>query len=334
MIIKNACYIICIFFKVAKIFLKTEKIKLIFEFKKETNSKPLEAEVRLTDIKKEYPMSIQRHKMQDPDHFNWRTFFCPAFAGGLGATLCFPFEAIKKKCQTGQIRTVTDLGQLITRQPRELYRGCPAFAVSVTVATVSAMKFRDLLRDSPYYDSSSKAHEASTAVTAGILGAVVGSTPVENIILYQQKCQVGPLPAIKGMLRQRLTRPWVGLPELMAREGGFAGFMLFGVGAAREKVFEKTGNKGLAEIAGIGMGVVGATMTQPGDSTATFKQEQELMGRVTMSSRDAIKEMYRLGGLSRFFAGLGGRTFLFTGCAILIPRIEEKAQSIFQGSRI
>ena len=204
---------------------------------------------------------------------------------------------------------------------KNLYRGATAFAVSVTFATVTAMCFDRVLKTAPGYDHSSPAWNGVSAVTSGMLGAVVGSTPVENIILVQQLNKTSPTNAIRTMMKQGPTRLWVGLPELAVREGGFAGAMLWGVDAARAKVLSHTNSEPLAETAGVGIGLVGAAFTQPFDTLATIKQKSN----GSLSSTQAIRQIYATKGPLGFFSGLSQRAILFTGCAYTIPKIQRFA---------
>lgn len=239
----------------------------------------------------------------------WHVVFSAALGGSGGAFFNFPFEGLKKRIQTGQ---------QISLHLKELYRGATPFAVSVTIATVASMTFNDLLRKIPGYDYSSPVCNGASAITSGMLGALVGSTPVENVILTQQLKQMRPTQAIVTMVKERgLRRLWVGFPELALREAGFAGAMLWGVDAARAQVLSKTDSKPLAEAAALGVGVVGAVITHPFDTVATIKQKSD--GR--LSSRQAIEEIYRGYGLKGFFRGVSSRVVLFTGCAYTIPGI-------------
>lgn len=246
-----------------------------------------------------------------------------SLGGATGAIVCYPFEGLKKRLQSGQITSILEGARSTSRarsalHPSELYRGVTAFAVSVTLATTSAMLFNKVIKESPYYRHDSSLYECGSAVMSGMLGAIVGSTPVENIILVQQLQKTNPIGAIKYMLQQGITRPWVGLRELMMREAGFAFVMLYGAGAAQKAVFEKTHDGTLAFIATLSMGLAGAACTQPFDVLATLRQRSN--GTIPLHS--AIKTLTAEKGMSGLFRGLSQRALLFTGCATIIPHAE------------
>lgn len=247
---------------------------------------------------------------ETPSAKNWHIPFSAAIGGGTGGYLCYPFEGLKKKYQSGQ---------KISFHPLELYRGSSAFSMSVTTATVASMTFQHLLKSMPGYDHTSSTWEAASAVASGMLGACIGSTPVENIILTQQLNQTGPSQAVRILLKQGIARPWLGLPELMVREAGFAGTMLWAGKAARTKAYELTDSEMAASGAEIAAAVGGAIGTQPADTVATKKQH----ANGDFSSRQAIQAIYRESGMRGFFRGGSQRVFLFTGCAIIIPRMES-----------
>ncbi len=242
---------------------------------------------------------------------DWSVLLSAASGGATGAYVCFPFEAAKKMLQRGV--------PLPFNRPLEFYRGSTSFSVSVTAATVAAMTFRHGLQQLPGYDSTSTPWAAFSAVFGGMLGATVGSTPVENIILYQQAHKCGPKVAIRELFVQGLFRPWVGLPELMMREAGFAGTFMWGGRAASAKVKQHTDSALIGGATELVVSLLGATCTQPFDALATLRQRHD--GK--LSSLDAIRLLKKTKGFRGFFGGLSGRAFLFTGCAVIIPRVEE-----------
>lgn len=235
--------------------------------------------------------------------------------GAVGAYICFPFEGIKKRLQSGQ-RVQLNL--------RELFRGSTAFSGSVALNTLMAMAVKRSIECTPGYDRSSITHEAGSALGAGVVGAFVGSTPVENIILVQQLKKLGPIGAICHIFSQSITRLWVGFPELACREAGFAGCMLYFVDKAEKVIQKRTGSVALAQLGGFGVGIFGAIATQPFDMIATIKQKSE----GTIRSRDAIRDTYREQGLLALWRGGGPRVVLFSGCAYIIPKVEDVVYNI------
>lgn len=246
-----------------------------------------------------------------------------SFGGAIGAGICYPWEGLKKRVQSGQI-VILKPAEFFKRSsalhPLELYRGSTSFMASVTIATTTAMLFNRAFK---LHGLAALAGDDITALLSGMLGAIVGSTPVENIILTQQLNKVGPFKAWRIMLNQGLTRPWVGVRELAMREAGFAYVMLRGASAVEEAVFKKTQNDTWAFLASLGMGALGATATQPFDVIATYRQHSH--GTIPLTT--AIKQIAKAQGLRGFLKGLEHRLFLFTGCALIIPRAEKSIAS-------
>jgi hypothetical protein len=249
----------------------------------------------------------------------WHPFVSSAGGGAIGGLLCYPPEGMKKRAQTGQA---------ITLYPRDLYRGSGAFATSVMIASVTQMSFFNAFQNLPGYDKESPTWNASAAVLSGMLGATVGSTPVENIILTQQLNKTNPLAAISIMLKQGITRPWVGLPQLMMREAGFGLTMLWGARAAYDAVYQATDNKSYAYAGQLGAALAGAALTQPFDTTATYRQRRD--GKISFV--DTVKSIKNESGYGGLFKGLKHRSILFTGCALAIPIAEEKIRGLLQGN--
>lgn len=266
------------------------------------------------------------------DHNSWQTVTSSIVGGAAGGFLFFPAEGLKKRLQSDKLHAA-DFRNLSTgnlRQalhPRELFRGSSAFATSVMVATVTSMAFNRAIKELSFYDDSSSAHRLVAAFASGALGAIVGSTPVENTILTQQSIKKGPIPAVQHMLKQGISRPWVGVCELMARESIFAGVMLFGAPAARNYIKEKTNSDVQAELGAVGVGVIGALASHPFDTTATYRQSQD--GQIPL--RQAVENIYKKSGIQGFYKGGACRVILFTGCAISIPKISKIVENVLNG---
>jgi hypothetical protein len=247
-----------------------------------------------------------------------------AVGGYMGGYLSFPFEGIKKRLQRGELLS-SDFyrfqnGKLLKAlHPLELYRGSTAFANSVMIASFTSITVKNYLKNIPSYDENSTAWSIGTAVGSGMLGSIVGSTPVENTLFIQQEKNVGPFKAIQIMLNQGFTRPWVGARELMFREGGFAGVMLWGGPAANKFVKDLTGNDKLAFIGELFAGAAGALLTHPADCVATYRQKFD--GKVPLL--EGVKLLHKRGGIKAFYEGAGSRIALFTICAVTIPRFVD-----------
>ena len=268
-------------------------------------------------------MAVDGVSAKAANGFDPYTLISAPLGGAVGGLSCYPFESIKKRVERGEKLEWKHF------HPEELYRGATSFATSVAIATLGQMTARRLIQSLPSYDSNKWQHAATSALAAGVVGAFVGSTPVENTILVQQVHQVGPKEAIKIMLRQGITRPWVGFPELAGREAIFALTMLFGTKKAEEVVQEKTGNEKLAFVAGLGAGVLGAVVSQPFDMLAT--QRQKVDGKI--SSLDAVRRLFIEQGAKSFFTGLRARVFLFVGCAMMIPPAEARVAQLMKDAR-
>ncbi|HTM63180.1 MAG TPA: MC/SLC25 family protein [Gammaproteobacteria bacterium] len=226
-----------------------------------------------------------------------------ALGGATGGYVCFPFEGLKKRIQTKQP---------ISFNPKELFRGSTAFSGSVMLATFSQMGFYDLFKQIPGYNPESKIWNTNLAIASGMLGAVVASAPVENVILTQQLNKTNPINAIKIMFKDSLLRPWTGVAPLMYREAGFGLTMLYGAEEAYRIAHNMTGSVSLGIMAQIAAGMGGAIITQPGDTIATRMQKH---GDTLSQAVSNVKKE----GFKGFFKGGSQRLFLFTGCATIIP---------------
>lgn len=232
-----------------------------------------------------------------------------AAAGWAGGWICFAAEGLKKRAQT--------TGVLAKHfHPSELFRGSTAFATAVMVASASSMTFNTALKQLPFYDSSSTRCSIATAVSSGMLGAIVGSTPVENLILIQQTHKTSPIKAAQMMFSQGIARPFVGMRELMLREAGFALVMLYGGPKFSEIAFKKTQDRKIAFGASLVAGMGGAIITHPWDTISTYRQK--LDGKISLTQ--AIKDIYASYGPKGYMKGVGPRIVLFTGCSIIIPK--------------
>lgn len=239
--------------------------------------------------------------------------------GAIGAGICYPWEGLKKRVQSGQtviLKPAEFFKRSSALHPLELYRGSSSFMASVTIATTTSMLFNRALK---LHGLTALVGDDITALLSGMLGAVVGSTPVENVILTQQLNKVGPFQAWRIMLNQGITRPWVGVRELAMREAGFAYVMLRGASAVEEAVFNQTKNDKLAFLASLAVGACGATATQPFDVVATYRQHSH--GTIPLMA--AIKQIVKKQGPLGLLKGLEHRLFLFTGCALIIPKAEK-----------
>jgi len=262
----------------------------------------------------------------------WNVPLSAGIGGCIGGYICYPAEAIKKKLQTKQVIWLTS--QPVQKNLYELSRGSTSFAASVTSATVFSMTARHLIQQLPGYDSNSTGWQAASAFGGGAVGAIFGSTPVENIILTQQLNKSGPWGTICKLRSEGIARFWVGLPEIAVREAGFAGIMLWGAGAAKKLVLEKTKNESYSQAAEIAVCVAGAALTQPADTIATRKQEAMNKEGRPLPSLEAIRSIYKDGGVKGFFRGLSGRAVLFTGCALIIPSVEKRVKNFINTGSI
>jgi len=245
-----------------------------------------------------------------------------ATSGSIAGTTCFIFEGLKKRCQRREI-VPSDFFKLhngrlfAVLHPREAFRGVTSFATSVALNAAAGMTSTNYLRKMSCYDSSLESHKLTTAVAGGMIGAVVASTPVENTIVVQQEHKMKPIEAWKYMFKQGIGRPWVGVRELMMREAGFIGSVLYFGPKVRKEIVEKTNNQTLAEIGAIGVGATFATLTHPADTLATWRQKKE--GKLSFIG--GVKDLHALGGTGAFFRGVGARIWLFTGCFLILENL-------------
>ena len=247
-----------------------------------------------------------------------------ASSGFIAGTACFIFEGLKKRGQRGEIK-FSDFYNLKNEvlfkvlHPREAFRGVSSFAGAVALNASAGMTCTKYLRDLPVYDSSVEKHKLVTAVVGGMFGAIF-STCAENTIVVQQEHKMKPLEAWRYMIKQGPTRPFVGLRELMMREAGFIGSILYFGPRARELVLEKTDSQALALLSAIGVGATFAVATHPADTTATWRQKKE--GKLTLIG--GVKDLYGQHGARTFFRGVGARVFLFTGCFLILESLPKE----------
>lgn len=256
-----------------------------------------------------------------------------ASSGALAGYTCFPFEGLKKRYQRKELQSSDFFnlknGRLLNAlRPPELYRGAVSFTSAVAINAGTGLTIAGLLKKLPFYDSEKETHVFATDMLGAAAGAIVASTPVENTIVIQQSLKVGPIQAWKYMLSQGITRPWVGVAELITREIGFVGCTILYFGPKiRDHVQEKTNNAMLATLSYAGTGVVFAVLTHPADTLATWRQKRD--GKITVI--EGIKELHSSGGAKAFFRGVLPRIFLFTGCFSIIetvPRLIHKKMEI------
>lgn len=253
-----------------------------------------------------------------------------ASSGALAGYTCFPFEGLKKRYQRKELQPSDFFnwknGKLLNAlRPPELYRGALSFTSAVAINAGTGLTIAGLLKKLPFYDSKKETHVFGTDMLGAAAGAIVASTPVENTIVVQQSLKVGPIQAWKHMLNQGITRPWVGVGELITREIGFVGCTILYFGPkVRDHVQEKTNNTMLATLSYAGVGVSFAILTHPADTLATWRQKRD--GKISVM--EGIQELRASGGAKAFFRGVFPRICLFTGCFSIIetvPRlIDEK----------
>lgn len=247
-----------------------------------------------------------------------------ASSGAVAGLICFFFEGLKKRLQRGEIAksdffNLNNGKVLRVLHPREAFRGATAFSMAVALNSAVGLTFTKYLRSHPLYNDSEQ-HQMSTAILGGMLGACVASTPVENTIVVQQESGKGPLAAWEHMLKQGVSRPLVGVRELMVREAGFIGSVMYFGPKTREVVVEKTHNQALGTLATIGVGAAGSLLTHPFDTVATWRQKQE--GKASISG--ACQELYRRGGVKAFYRGSWARIALFSGCLLTLDYLPSR----------
>jgi hypothetical protein len=260
-----------------------------------------------------------------------------AGSGSFAGATCFIFEGLKKRFQRGELLR-KDFFELHNGNlwrvlhPKEAFRGATSFSISVALNAAAGLTFSKFIRSRSFYDDSLESHKLITAIAGGMIGAVVASTPVENTIVVQQEHKIKPIQAWRYMLKQGLRRPWVGVRELMMREAGFIGSVLYFGPKVREIIIEKTNNQALAMLGSIGVGATFATLTHPADTLATWRQKKE--GKLSLIG--GIKELYALAGTGAFFRGVGARIWLFTGCFLILekvpPYVNKKIDEITKGA--
>jgi hypothetical protein len=230
-----------------------------------------------------------------------------ALAGAAAALVTFPFESAKKKFQSGQP---------IIWSLREFYRGCSAFVVSLTPTGAIQVASNILIKQKL---GEGRNAEITSGVAAGGLGAVA-STAVENVILRQQLQNTGPKQAINSLFAEGALRIWRGLALISGREAIFGFSYMWGSKEASKHAKENYGEQ-FALPAKIGVGIAGALISHPLDTTATVRQKHASY----LSTKDAAKQIMTESGLKGFYKGAVPRCLLFTGAMLT----SEKVLSVF-----
>lgn len=259
----------------------------------------------------------------------WYPMVSGVFSGTAGGYSCYMFEGWKKSKQAKL--DIPKIWQL-----KEVFRGANSFALTLGPVSMVQVVLYSWMKKNFLTEKSSSFQQNMVGIFSGSMGAFV-SAPVEHIIVTQRKQKVGPLDAIKYLIKKNAFYAWTGLPPLWFREAGFGFTMLVGAENS-EKYLKKTFNMNLEPLGSIGTGIIGATLTHPFDAIATKKQTSEN----PLSSIEAAKNIFKEEGSKGFTKGLGYRICLFTGCSIVIGKtnkyIQEKlsnnSSSFFSNKKI
>lgn len=269
------------------------------------------------------PAAAQTNTHQHESQAAWHAPVAGIIGGVTGGTLTYPFEGAKKRAQSRQLQPWQD--KTVYTNPfrfvRELYRGGSSFIFSLAPVSMLQVTINNRLNKaipenySPYWSY-------GAGVFSGAMGAFA-SAPIEHIILTQQKKKIGPIAAVRHLVNTGgITYPWTALRPLMVREAGFGFTMLMGAEAAGRYLSEKF-QRDLMMPAALLVGLFGAGITHPFDTTATKMQMSD--HRISMRSAARSIATSNLGWRG-FFAGYVFRAFLFTGCMISIGATERKVE--------
>jgi hypothetical protein len=258
----------------------------------------------------------------------WQALLSTGVGGYAGATTCFPFESIKKKLESGQLKTLFSRELFPELHPQEIMRGSVAFSLAVGSNAATMIVVNRLLHSLQGYDHNSKAQEIGAAVLSGGVASIF-STVVENTLMDQQLRGVSLQRSVSSLGKQGTTRFYIGFPELFLRECGFGTFMIVIMPTATKKVRDLTHNEALAQGAGLFVGIGGALGTQPFDVMATGKQKAACNGK-RISTSQVAREIYKKQGVLGFWSGGIPRAGLFVGCATFIPLFTKKIEEWFK----
>lgn len=209
----------------------------------------------------------------------------------------------------------------VSRNPMDWYRGfrmnvgamgpTSAFQVCADAGLESVMPGSDLTS------------KVARAFTAGALSAAVNG-PVELVIIDQQKNNGSLQNTCKKLVSEAgwkvLTRGWT---ATALREGAFTTGYLVAFPELEKAVKNKVDNAVLAYVcAGGTTGLIVATATHPIDTVKT-RMQADYMGSKMRTMRDAVRMVYKEGGISGFFSGVAPRA-VRAGLAIpLMGKIKE-----------
>lgn len=238
--------------------------------------------------------------------------FASLIAGTVGGYTAYPWEALKKKAESGQ-----SLPSIFN--PREIFRGASPFALTLgPVSLVQGTLNDSLKRLLP--ENAPESSKYGIGLISGLGGAFV-SAPVEATILAQQLQKTGPIGAIRYLFSQGYSRPWSALKPLMIREAGFGFTWLMGADAAGDYASKQFGVNWKFP-ATIMVGLAAALVTHPFDVTAT--RIQQTLSPISMHA--AMKQIYQELGWKGFLKGYEWRALLFTSCMIVIGNLEKFIQ--------
>lgn len=240
-----------------------------------------------------------------------RNFISGSLAGAIVATPTSIVETTKKMLQRNE--------QITKASFPKLFYGIPVFIAHVAPATAIQLATDAALKK--YLPTSdSFATNILRSFYCGVQGAIV-ATFVEATIVTQQVYKIKTFDAVKHMFNKSPLEPWRTMPLISSRDGTYAMFLLTINPIIAKYGRENYGRKG--EFVGVSLSsVVGAAVSHPFDTLATYIQDQRAKGN-DLSIVKGIHQKIANEGVKSLFRGYLPRLGLFFTFSNAIPVLQN-----------
>jgi solute carrier family 25 citrate transporter 1 len=278
------------------------------------------------------------------------SFLAGGTAGGVEATVTYPFEFAKTRVQLRAVKgqeipknPLRVIGQVIHKEGfRSLYTGCS----TLVVGTIAKDSIRFLIFDSiknaisdPQTHTLSPVRSLAAGLASGVVVSTLVVTPTEvvktalidNSRNTATKPFKNPWHAIKSLIKQHgplaLYRGYV-TTTLKAAGTTSVRFGSYNILKDLSKSYDLPQNSGTDFLKGMCAGIITTYVTQPIDTVKTRAQSVRAMG-----AREAIQSVWQDYGIRGFWKGTTmrlGRTICAGG---ILFTVYEKVSSVLQAAR-
>lgn len=208
---------------------------------------------------------------------------------------------------------------------KDFYRGFNANMLGMVPTTAMQMLAYDKV-NSLFEEEEKTSYQSWAAVSASGVAGAIPASPIELVIIRQNKDQIPLSKALKSIVQEHGVSKLVGrgFVATALRDTGFTKGMLEGHPWAKEQLvtsFPSIPNSAASLIAGSGVGAAVAVITHPFD-TIKYKQ-QSFAAR---SIWDACRLTYQQGGAIAFWDGVSARGARVILATIVISETRKKLQ--------